>query len=123
MTNTARGVVSREINGETINFRIATNEWCELEDEFGKTTDEILKDFFAGVQQGSLTMKNLRKFFRAALSSSRPGITEEEAGEVMSDLGLGAAGALLGEVILASMPQAEEGKSAPGKPARPARGR
>lgn len=123
MTNTARGVVSREINGETINFRIATNEWCELEDEFGKTTDEILKDFFAGVQQGSLTMKNLRKFFRAALSSSRPGLTEKEAGEVMSDLGLADAGVLLGEVILASMPQAEEGKPAPGKPARSARRR
>lgn len=119
MTNSARGVVSREIAGETIKFRIATNEWCELEDEFGKTTDEILKDFFAGIQAGTLTMKGLRKFFRAALSASRPGITEEEAGEVMSDLGLAEAGTLLGEVIIASMPQAEA-KPAPGKPARPA---
>lgn len=113
MTNIARGIVSLPYNGENLQLRIATNEWCELEDEFGKGTDEIATDFEVMVTSGKLKMGLLRSFFRAALAASRPGITHEEAGEIMSNIGLVEAGEVIGKVIIASMPEV---KAPAGKP-------
>lgn len=108
MTNTARGIISLPHNGENLQLRIATNEWCELEDEFGKPTGEIATDFETMVAAGKLKMGLLRSFFRAALSGTRPDITHEEAGAIMTDVGLVKAAEIIGRVILASMPEAKE---------------
>lgn len=107
MANMHRGEVSETIGGETYVFRIATNEWCELEDEHGKTTDELIAEFFQLVSVGKLKMTYLRSFFRAALVGTRAGISHRDAGEIMSDMGLVEAGALLGKVISASIPDPE----------------
>lgn len=113
MSNQTRGIVSLPYNGENLQLRIATNEWCELEDEFEKGTDEIAGDFQAMVTTGKLKMGLLRSFFRAALSGSKPNITHEEAGAIMTDIGLVKAGEVIGKVIVASMPEVKEptGKS------------
>lgn len=117
MTNQIRGVVSEEILGERLNLRLSANEWCELEDEHGKSTDEILKDFSTMVQDGNLRLNMLRSLFRAALSGAKPGITHAEAGDIMAEVGLVDVGRIVGEVIMASLPQAEpaSARGAPGK--------
>lgn len=108
MANQYKGEVSAEIDGTTYTLRIATNEWCELEDEFDKPTTEIVKDFFDMVTSGTLRMKTLRSYFRAALSGSMQDIDHQSAGTIMSNMGLVDAAALLGRVIVASMPDASE---------------
>ncbi|WP_322990885.1 hypothetical protein [Hoeflea sp.] len=108
MANKQKGEVSAKIAGTDYTLRIATNEWCELEDEFGKPTTEIVTDFFEMVSAGSLRMKMLRSFFRAAMIGTKPDITHEEAGAIMSAMGLVEAGGLLGRVIVASMPDADD---------------
>jgi hypothetical protein len=113
MTNQARGIISLPYQGKNLQLRIATNEWCELEDEFGKGTDEIAGDFQAMVTSGKLKMGLLRSFFRAALSGDMPDITHEQAGAIMTDIGLVEAGSVIGKVIVASMPEVKE---PPGKP-------
>lgn len=123
MSNPVRGFVSENLGGKRINLRLSANEWCELEDEFGKTTDTILKDFYADIGAGTLKMKVIRSLFRAALSASDPGITDEAAGEMMAEHGLVQSATLLGHVIAASMPQVEVAPQpgngvAPGKPKR-----
>ena len=55
-----------------------------------------------------LNMKFMRSVFRAALSGDRPDISDRDAGEIMSELGLPEAARLIGEVIKASMPDQEE---------------
>jgi hypothetical protein len=123
MGNAIRGTVTCEIDGERLELLLATNEWCELEDEFGKTTDEILAEFFKDTEAQKLKMQFLRRLFLAALSSSKPEMTLEEAGTIMTRLGLVEAATLLGRTIVASLPKAEAAPAgAPGKPkARPAR--
>ncbi|MBP1849695.1 hypothetical protein [Rhizobium halophytocola] len=111
MTNQVRGIITREVAGETLSFRISANEWCELEDELGKTTDQLLKDFFEKAQAEQLDMRYLRGYFRAALSGHRPDITDREAGEIMADMGMIDAVKTLGEVIMASVPQPEPKKA------------
>jgi hypothetical protein len=108
MANKHKGEVSAEIAGTAYTLRIATNEWCELEDEFGKPTTVIVKDFFDMVTEGTLRMRTIRSFFRAALIGQQPDITHEEAGAIMSDMGLVESAGLLGQVIVASMPEVEE---------------
>lgn len=120
MTNQIRGVVTREIGGEMIELRLSANEWCGLEDEFGKQTSELMAEFIAELQAGKLNMKVIRAYFRAALSSAMPGITHSQAGDVMAKMDLVSAAALLGEVISASVPQADE-HGEPGKPKAPTR--
>lgn len=121
MTNTIRGTVSREIDGERYNFRLSANEWCELEDEFGKRTDELLKEFFAMVGAAQLDMRILRSYFRAAMSSDGGSVSHADAGRLMAAMGLTDAAALLGEVIVLSMPEHKpepKGGAVTGKPAR-----
>lgn len=112
MANQHKGEVSAEIAGATYTLRIATNEWCELEDEFDKPTTEIVKDFFDMVTSGTLRMKTLRSYFRAALSGSMQDVDHQQAGTIMSNMGLVDAAALLGRVIVASMPDADENEDA-----------
>lgn len=107
MSNEIRGVISEEILGERLALRLSANEWCELEDEHGKSTDEILKDFGAMVQEGNLRLNMLRSLFRAAMSGAKPGITHAEAGNIMAEVGLVDVGRIVGEVIVASLPQVE----------------
>ena len=107
MGNINRGQVSETIGGTPYVFRIATNEWCDLEDEHGKTTDELIAEFFDLVSAGRLKMAYLRSFFRAALVGSMPQITHHEAGEIMSNMGLVEAGGLLGRIIAASIPDVD----------------
>lgn len=108
MTNQTRGIISLPYNGENLQLRIAANEWCELEDEHGKGTDDILAQFGAMLDSKKLDMRFLRSFFRAALSGAKPNITHEEAGAVMTDIGLVKAGEVIGKVIAASMPEVKD---------------
>lgn len=122
MTNQIRGVVSEDILGERLALRLSANEWCELEDEHGKTTDEILKEFFGMVQSGNLRLTLLRSLFRASLSMAKPGITHAAAGDIMAEIGLVDVGRIVGEVIVASLPKVEPGAAgAPGKRKPPAK--
>ncbi len=122
MTNQIRGVVSEDILGERLALRLSANEWCELEDEHGKTTDEILKDFFGMVEAGNLRLTLLRSLFRASLSLAKPGITHAAAGDIMAEVGLVDVGRIVGEVIVASLPKVEPGAAgAPGKRRPPAK--
>lgn len=120
MTNQVRGVVTREIGGARRELLLSANEWCELEDEFGKPTSALIEEFFSQVQAGELIMRNLRALFRAALSRAIPGITHEAAGLIMAELSLVESATLIGEVIIASMPKADEA-AGPGKAKAPAR--
>jgi hypothetical protein len=117
MANLNRGEVAHTFGDVEYVLRIATNEWCALEEEFGKTTDEILAEFSDMLDKEKLRMKMVRTLFRAALVGRCPDVTEEKAGELMSDMGLIEAAALLGRVIKASMPE-ESASPRPPKAAR-----
>lgn len=118
MSNVIKGTITCEIDGERLELLLATNEWCELEDELGKNTQQILSEFFAMAQIGALNMRLMRSLFRAALSQVKPGISLIQAGEIMSRIGLVEAAPLLGKVILASMPNQDDGGDE-GKPLAP----
>ncbi|ACM39178.1 hypothetical protein ACQZ61_04090 [Agrobacterium vitis] len=116
MSNPIRGTITRSINGEQMEFRLAANEWCELEEELGKPMGAILREFAERVQNETISMAFLRSIFRAALCRCKPGLTHDAAGEIMSSIDLKDAATIIGETINASMPKAAAEKDgAPGK--------
>ncbi|OMQ44927.1 hypothetical protein [Ensifer sp. 1H6] len=117
MTNNVRGIVTREIDGESYSFRLGANEWCELEADLGKSTGAILKDLERVVATEEVDISMFRTMFRAALTYKVPDATLRDAGELMSALGLEGAGLLIAEIVQAGMPEV---KGTPGKPKRAA---
>lgn len=124
MANENRGEVSAVIDGKTLTFRLATNEWCELEDEHGKTTGAIIDDLSAMMMSGKLDMRFIRSLFKAALSGQKPDISDKEAGDLMNRLGLVETGSLIGRVVRASLPDDDDAGEEDGKKPdpRPAKG-
>ena len=121
MGNLNRGEVSATIAGTEYVLRIATNEWCHLEDEFGMTTDEIIAHFMALLSANKLKMSFLRSLFRAAMIGRHPDITKAQVGDLMSAMGLVEAGGLLAEVVRASMPEVSEEGAAGSNPRKAAK--
>ncbi|MDX0331725.1 hypothetical protein GOC48_16440 [Sinorhizobium meliloti] len=120
MTNNIRGVVTHEIDGKTLSFRLGANEWCELEDDLGKSTGAIIKDLERVVATEAVDFRMFRSIFRAALSFSVPEVTAKDSGELMSAVGLEEAGLLIAKIVQAGMPEVKGGA---GKSKRAARSR
>lgn len=108
MANPHRGEVAFDLAGEQYTLRIATNEWCALEEEHGELTTDLLVRFQAMVSNNRLDMRFVRSFFKAALEHCRPGISLEDAGEIMTGLSLVEAAKKLGQAIALSLPSADE---------------
>lgn len=113
MPNLKRGEVGFDLDGERYILRLATNEWCALEEEHGKTTDELIADFMGQLQAERLNMRFIRSFFHAALIGSKPEATADDAGAIMSDMGMVEAAQKLALAIQASMPEAPENANPP----------
>lgn len=119
MTNSVKGVVTREIDGKTYGFRLGTNEWCELEDALSKSTTAIVRDLEAMAKGKDVDQRLFRAIFRAALSFSDPEATAHDAGNLMEAMGLEQAGLLVVEVVQLGMPKQTAGAKRPaGKPKR-----
>lgn len=99
--------VSFEAEGKAYVLRFDINALCDLEARFGCTVAEI------GARLGDKPkLVDMRAAFCAGLRNS--GVTDEEAGDIMSALGMAEAGRLLGEAMTLAF--ADPGaKAAPGK--------
>lgn len=93
-----RGTIGFEADGKSHSLRLGTNQLAALEDAFGLTINDIVQK----MQGKDVQVGNLRKFFAIACD-----LPEEEAGDVMDDIGLDRAGQLLGEAITAAFPKGE----------------
>lgn len=123
MTNSVRGVVTREIDGNTHSFRLGTNEWCELEDDLGKSTAAIVRDLEAMAKTNEIDQRLFRSIFRAAMTYGNPEATARDAGDLMQAMGVQEAGMLVVEVVQLGMPQVKAvpkpgSKGTPGKSRR-----
>ena len=117
MANPHRGQVS--LGAYTLSFSI--NALCELED----LLDQPMAEIVAGMQSPEkMRMSTVRAMFWAALRDNHPAIDLEGAGLIVSELGMGAAMAKVGEAFRLAFPTAKAG--AEGKPKanpRPAKAR
>lgn len=82
MGNTHRGEVSFEAAGRKLTLRFGTNEFVLLEEALGLKGGALM----VGLARNT-GFKDLRTIVRAGLSRDWPGITDEQAGDVIDQLG------------------------------------
>src|SRR5687767_6768190 len=99
MANRVKGEVPFEVDGQPYTLSFGINSLCALEDRLGKTVAEI-----GALFGGSMGLRDLRAVFWAGLQDRHAGLTELDAGRVMTDLGAKRAGELIGEAFLAAFP-------------------
>jgi len=117
MTVTLVGGVPFDAAEEAYTLRFSVAALMTLEEKFDKSVQDVL----AMMEGGRLS--TLRTIFWAGLRDCRPEITEDAAGEVMTAVGIEAAGELITKAMVKAFPSAarkvedDEGPS-PQKPAR-----
>jgi hypothetical protein len=113
MTNKLKGEVTVTIGDRDLIVVYSTDALIELETRFGKGVQEIGQMLI-----DSLRVSDMRTIFRAGLIEYQPEITEQEAGRLMSQMGLLQVGELVTEAFgLAFDAGLEAAKAA--RPSRP----
>lgn len=102
-----RGIKKFEANGATHSLQFGINALVALEEALGVPTSEI-GDKLSGKDGKPVGLKDMRMIFRCGLIENWPEgePTEKEAGTLMTEIGLGAAGELIGAAFAAAFPDA-----------------
>lgn len=110
MANRNRGEVSFKSGEETYTLRYSANTLCEIEDAFDMGVNRIatlLQD------QEKLRLSHIRLVFHLGLKDRHPDMSLEDAGELISEIGIGRAAELFAEAFSASFPAQEGGDARP----------
>lgn len=108
MGNAKRGEFAFTVNDERYTLQFTLNGFCELEEVTGETTTA----FMARLDQkdrADMSFKDVRRLFWAGLVEHHEGITEREAGRLVTALG-GPVDALdfAMKALLAAFPEAKD---------------
>ncbi len=110
------GLTRFEAQGQGWSLRFDINAFCRIEDELG--IQSVAE--FQTVLKENLSFRKLRTLFACGLS---PAATEQQAGDIMTEIGLERATAMLTDCIQAAFPTGESksgnaaaGKAKPTKP-------
>lgn len=109
MANKFRGQVSKKVGNLEYVFVINTNAICRIEDHLKAPFSSVISD----LESGSVSFKVLRTLIYEAALKHHPDFTESKAGDLMDEMGVPAAGELLGECVKAAFPEfeADEGNA------------
>lgn len=115
MANAHRGEVDVEVPSGTYTMRFSTNAICELEDRVDLGIAEIIARLEDAAR---MRMSLLRAVVWAGLRGSRPDITIDQAGEVITEAGMTAIVEKVGEAFRLAFPDASGGGEARPRPRR-----
>ena len=90
--------------GKTLRLRFGINALCELEEQHDIGMAEI-----GAKLQDKPRLGFLRSVFAIGLRDEQPDMTDAEAGEIMTDIGMDQVGDLLGKALTAAFPTAKPG--------------
>ena len=93
--------ISFEAGGRSLQLRFDVNALCRVEEATGKPFDEAAA--LLSPASGSPRMSDVRKIFWAGLGGD---LTYDQAGVVISDIGLERAGELIGKAFELAFPEA-----------------
>lgn len=108
MANAQRGEVTFPALGRDWTIKLGTNALCEIEADLGKTIGEIGEIM---ADPARATLGALRAFFRAGLREFHPEVSVTDAGNIIDDLGMQEASALIGRASVLGRPEAKGGKN------------
>lgn len=109
MANHLKGEVEVAALGKTLTFRLGVNEMLEVQNGLGLADkDASFLAVFDGDQLRSL--KTVRTIAFCGLKRDQPEITEQEAGDVVVEVGLLEFGAIIRKALRWALPDKDEGE-------------
>lgn len=104
MGNKQRGIIDLVADGATYQLHFTANAMCELE---AKAGDVAITEFMAKLQadqvSGRVRMSDLRLLIWAGLTEHHPGLTLQDAGRIIGEIGgMGAAMAHIDQGLAAA---------------------
>lgn len=107
MANKLKGEVEVEVgDGEkkrTLVFRLGINELIGLQEALGMGDDD--EKFLATLDRLRVSLRKLRIGVRAALLCHQPDTTEEQAGEIITELGFRRVGEIFDQALRWALPE------------------
>lgn len=118
--NPLKGEVRFKVGEDEFVLAYPINTVIDVADHFGKPFEEVRADFLAN----KMTDKEVRTFVRFGFAARWPGVTDEEAGEVIGRVGDAEFGILIAQCFVATfgLRAQEAGEDADGPPAPSATG-
>lgn len=104
MGNPHKGEFGFEAGGERYTLRFGANVIATMEEDLSLSLVEI-----GGRMETEMKIGFLRTVFGYGLSRHHPGLTPEQVGDIMDDVGLDKVGGLIGDAFRGSLPDAGEG--------------
>lgn len=121
MANRLKGEVPVQVGDRTLVFRLGINELIGLQKELGYADDQqFLIDMDTGAVVRGLVRS--RAAIKWALVRHQPDTTDEEAGEILTEMGYQRAAAVLGETMSWAMPEPDAATDSKGEKPRPSLG-
>ncbi len=82
--NPKRGEAKFKVGAKEYKIRFSLNVLCSLEEELGRPLTDLVLEW----SQEKVSLSDVRKMIRAALTPNHPEITLEGAGDLMEEAGL-----------------------------------
>ena len=115
MTNTETGAIGFRALDRDWLLRFSTNALCEIEAASGQSAIALANSM---ADSQNIRISDIRLMFWAGLLYHHSIIDLPTAGGIIDDLGIAAAGDLLGKALIAAFPDMGAGESDKGKPKR-----
>jgi hypothetical protein len=120
VANHLKGEVAFEAGGQSYTFRLGVNEMIELQNQLGLAGKDAE---FLEVLGGISGFGQVRACIYVGLRKHHPEVTEELAGDIVTELGMSQIPDIIRQALRWALPEKEEGAGGGrGKPARPSRG-
>jgi hypothetical protein len=102
MANHLKGEVVLEAGGEKLTFRLGVNEMIRIQDALGLAEDDAK---FLGALSNLRSFKAVRTIVHSGLLRDQPETTEEQAGDVVTELGMGRVAEVIQQALRWAMPE------------------
>lgn len=119
MSNSLRGDTDLKTPGKTYTMRMSVNAIIKLEEHFEMGVNEIAE--MLGDEK-RMRMSNVRTVVFYSLQDHHPDITEDEAGEAITEAGFAEASDALNKALAAAFPSAALKTGAADNPRKPKQG-
>lgn len=119
MPNHLRGEVEVEAGGRKLTFRLGVNEMIRIQDALGLADDDAK---FLLALSNLRSFKAVRTIVHSGLLRDQPDTTEEQAGDVVTELGMMRVGEVIEQALRWALPEKKPGGERRGEKPRPSVG-